>query len=401
MMKKYKIYQLILILTPFVFSFALGLDIYIPIIPQMTHIFDTTPALVHLTLSLFLLTTGLGQLLIGPLSDQFGRKPIFYAAGTLYALGSFGCVFSAHIGWLILSRFICALGACGMLVNSFALVRDLFTGDDSAKVYSFLNGAIGISPTFAPIIGGYLALYYGWQSIFCFLTFIGLIALVITNKFIHETHPVENRVTMNLSVFKRYWTIFTNPQFIVYSCIAGLAEGVFFCFFSVSPFIIIELLEVPTQEFGFYFAVFGAVIALGGFASGKLVEVFGIEKTTTLGNALMFIGGVSMLAWYYLGELSLIGFLLPMVLACTGAVFVVGGCAAAALEPFASIAGTAAAGFGAIEFTISSLIGAILMFFPTLSTVPYGISIVLVSVIVFLIFVSRKKLCQLGQVYRM
>ena len=230
-MKNYSISKLILILTPFVFSFAFGLDIYIPIVPQMTEIFSTTPSLIQLTLSLFLLITGLGQLFIGPLSDQFGRKKIFYASSFLFGAGSLACAFTDQISWLIVARLISALGACGMLVNSFALVRDLYVGNEGAKIYSFLNGAIGISPTFAPILGGYLNLYFGWQSIFVFLGLIGIGSLLITKFYIEETHPEDMRVNFDGQVFKRYFNILKNRQFLTFALIAGCQSSVLFSFF--------------------------------------------------------------------------------------------------------------------------------------------------------------------------
>lgn len=390
-MQNYKTYQFVLILAPFVFSFAFGLDIYIPVVPQMTEIFETTQMLVHLTLSLFLFTTGLGQLWIGPLSDRYGRKPVFYAASACYAAGALMCAAAPGIVWLIAGRFVCSLGACGMLVTSFAMVRDIYANKDSARMYSFLNGAIGISPTFAPIIGGYLALYFGWQSVFVFLAIVGVFAIVVTRVCVEETHPEEKRIRVSKAVFKRYLDIFTHPQFLVYSLIAGLAEGIFFCFFSISPFIIIGLLGVPTHYFGYYFAVFGAVIALGGLGSGKVIEKAGIPTTVAIGIACMIMGGICMLAWYYLATLSLAGFLIPMVLACTGAIFVVGAAASAALEPFAALAGTASAGFGAATFSLSSLMGGLLMLFPVASTVPYGIVITLAGLLSWLVFRMNEK----------
>ncbi len=388
-MSNYKIYQIILLLTPFVFSFAFGLDIYIPIIPQMTEIFDTTPAMVHLTLSLFLGATGLGQLFIGPLSDRFGRKIVFYLASFLYITGSLLCAVAPHIGVLIVGRLICAFGACGMLVTAFALIRDLYSQEESAKMYSYLNGAVGISPTFAPIIGGYLSVYLGWQSVFIFLSLIGFCTLFVTWAFIGETHTKEKRVSLDKEILNRYRTIFRNKQFLIYTLIASLAEGIFFCFFSISPFIIIDLLHVETQNFGYYFALFGGVIALGGAGSGKLIEHKGIQATIRSGIALMLLGGVCMLSWDYFAGLTFIGFLFPMILACTGAIFVIGACASKALEPFAPIAGTAAAALGAMEFGLSSVIGAMLMLFPVTSTVPYGVVIVISGLLCVVLYKYR------------
>ncbi|MBN9377502.1 MAG: Bcr/CflA family drug resistance efflux transporter [Chlamydiales bacterium 38-26] len=389
-MRNYKIFLLVLILSPFVFSFAFGLDIYIPIVPQMTQIFDTSPAMIQLTLSLFLLMTGAGQLFIGPLSDRWGRKAIFYGAAICYTVGSLICAFSTEIIELIIARLICSLGACGMLVNSFAIVRDLYSDEQSARVYSYLNGAIGISPTLAPIIGGYLAVALGWQSIFYFLACIGGLAYLITKYCIDETLPKNKRIKNHSHIFSRYKKIFCERQFIVHALMAGLAEGVFFCFFSISPFIIIELLNVPTHEFGYYFAVFGCVIGLGGFASGKIIERKSVSYTIRLGITLMFAGGLIMLIWYYLNGLSLSGFLIPMVIACTGAMFLVGSSASSALDSFAAMAGTASAAFGAVEFGVSAAIGSLLMAFPIHSTIPYGISIIFMAILSLSLYSIRK-----------
>ena len=388
-MRNYPVLKLVFILTPFVFSFAFGLDIYIPIIPQMTEVFNTTPAMIQLTMSLFLLTTGVGQLFIGPLADRYGRRMIFFWASSCFILGALICAMSNHIGVLIAARVFTSLGACGMFVGAFAVVRDLFSSNQSARMYSFLNGAIGISPTFAPILGGYLALYFGWQSVFYFLAGIGLLALFFSKQYIEETLEQEARVEIDRKIFRRYWTIFSHPQFRIFSTLTGVAEGVFFCFFSISPFIIINELGVPMHQFGYYFAVFGAVIAFAGLGSGKLIERMGISATLVLGICLMFVGGCAMLTCWYVAGLSLSGFLIPMVLACTGAMFLLGGSASRALEPFEAIAGTAAAAFGATQFAISAAIGFTLMLFPTDTTVPYGMFIIVSSLASVVLFLAK------------
>lgn len=372
-------FKQVLILTPFVFCFAFGLDIYIPVVPQMAQIFATTPALIQLTLSLFLFITGAGQLIIGPLSDRFGRKPLLFASAACFFLGSAGCGLSAQIEILLVCRAISACGACGMLVTSFAVVRDLYSDVKSGQMFSYLNGGIGISPVFAPIIGGYLATNFGWPSIFYFLAGLGAFALFMTMSAIDETLPTVKRVSLDSTLLRRYKEIFNHPQFIIYSVLAGLAEAVFFCFFSISPFILINLHQIPTEHFGYYFALFGAVVSLGGISSGKLIGKIGVRKTLAIGIALMFIGGGSMLLWHHFNPSSLTGFLLPMVLACLGAMFLLGGSASKALEPFGAIAGTAAAGFGAVEFAIPSLVGSVLMLFPVTSTFPYAVTILLLA----------------------
>ena len=378
---------LILLLTPFVFSYAFGLDIYIPILPEMTRIFQTTPSMVQLTMSLFLFTIGIGQLFIGPLSDKWGRKAIFYLSSIFFAFGSLGCAFVPTIEWLIGMRVISSIGACGMFVNSLAVVRDLYAKEESAKIYSYLNGAVGISPTFAPILGGHLACNYGWQSVFFFLAMAGIFSFFIALFFIKETRQVKCQPTTILNAYRK---IFSTSQFLTYAVLAGLAESVFFCFFSISPFILIELHQISPNNFGYYFAAFGLVLSLGGFIGGKLIDKVGIPKTITLGVSLILIGGGSLLFCHYEAPLSLAGFIAPTVIACMGAMLLLGGSASLALEPFAAYAGTASAAFGSMEFGISSIVGSILLLFPTSTTLPYGIFILLLGILSSYLSLKRK-----------
>lgn len=378
--------QIIPILTPFVLAFALGLDIYIPIIPQMTQIFDTTPGMVQLTMSLFLFMVGFGQLFIGPLSDYWGRKKTFYLATSCFSLGSLGCALSSTIEELIFFRLVASLGACGMLVNSFAIVRDLYSSEESAKMFSYLNGAIGISPTFAPILGGFLAVSFNWTAVFYFLVGLGAFALLVAIFFVEETKKQSVQAP-----FKAYLKIISHRPFLLYAVLAGLAEAIFFCFFSVSPFIIIDLHGIPTDQFGYYFACFGSVIGLAGFAGGKLIGNKGIFFTMRTGILLILTGGVLMLMGHYVAPMSLSMFLIPMVIACSGAMFLLGGAASCALEPFGMMAGTAAAAFGAMEFAIPSLVGSVLMLFPAQSTFPYAISILILGTLSLFLFYMRNQ----------
>ena len=375
-MNNYSKFKLILILSSFIICFAFGLDVYIPILPQMTKLFNTTPYMTHLTMSAFLLSIAVGQLFIGPISDQIGRQKVLIGSAFLFAIASAACILSKDIYWLISMRILSGIGACGMLVTAFAVVRDIFSHEESAKMYSFLNGATGTSPTFAPILGGYLYSYFGWQSVFLALSVFGIWAFILSTKFVKETLEPSRRVKVNGQIFKRYFHILKNRQFLTFTTIAGLSQAVFFGFFSISPYIIIELLEISPQQFGYYFAFFGLVLCAGGFISGKLIEKTGLMNALAIGLIIEMIGGLMMLSWSIAAPVSLLNFLLPMVVACSGAIVLCGGALSLAVEPFKDFAGTASAAFGSIEFGICSLMGSLVMLFSTASLIPYATLII-------------------------
>lgn len=368
-----------LILSPFVFSFAFGMDIYVPVIPEIRQIFHTSQFLVQLTLSLFILGIGIGNIFMGPISDQCGRLKVIFFSTLLFIAGALGCGAAPSIGFLIAARVVCAIGACGMLIVAFAIVRDLFSGDESAQLYSWLNAAIGISPTFAPIIGGYIALLWHWRAVFWFLAFLGLLVLLNSLFFIRETLPVEKRQRFDRHAFGRYKIIFSNPTFLRYMLFAAAGVSICFSFFSVSPFIIMKLLHVKQQMFGYYFGIFGLAISVGGIVAGKVVSKFGVDVTVKAGLVMICLGGLLMLLANLIFGLHLILFMLTVFISSVGAIFCLGSGAAGAMEPFPDYAGTAAASLQAGQFVIAAIIGTILMRFPINSSIPFAICILLIG----------------------
>lgn len=368
-----------LILSPFVFSFAFGMDIYVPVIPEIRQIFHTSQFLVQLTLSLFILGIGIGNIFLGPISDQFGRLRVILISAFLFIIGALCCGAAQSIGFLIAARLVCAIGACGMLIVAFAIVRDIFSGDDSAQLYSWLNAAIGISPTFAPILGGYIALIWHWRAVFWFLAFLGLLVLLNSVFFIRETLPVAKRQRFNRQAFARYKIIFSNPTFLRYMLFAAAGVTICFSFFSVSPFIIMKLLHVKQQMFGYYFAIFGLSITIGGIIAGKVVARYGVDTTIIIGLIMICLGGFLMLLANLIFGLHLMLFMSTVFISSVGAIFCLGSGAAGAMEPFPEYAGTAAASLQAGQFVIAAVIGTILMRFPIHSSIPFAICVLLVG----------------------
>ena len=348
---------IILLLSPLVAAFAFALDIYIPTLPTVLKTFHTTQSMLQLTLSVFLITGGFGQLVIGPISDHFGRRPVAMISALIFMLASIACALAPSVGLLIVGRMLQSLGVCGLMVVANAVVRDLYDENDSAQVYSYLNGAIAFSPLFAPIIGGYLAVWLGWRSNFYFLALFALVTLLVICFLLKESLQVQYRQRLNLKVFTHYATLFKNPDFLFYILCASGAVSCFFTFFSLSPYVLINLLHVPEQQFGLYFGILGVTFFVGSLLAGFLVGRMGVEKIIRMGILLLLLGGLCMLLWYEIGGLSKGGFIWPMLFIGTGGSFLIGAGSAGAMAPFPEMAGTASAVLGASEFIVSSIVG--------------------------------------------
>lgn len=388
---KYTPLKLVLLLAPLVFSFAIGQDIFIPEVPQLITIFHTTPGLVQQTLSLFMLAVGVGQLIVGPLSDRFGRKSIVLLSIALFAIASIGAALANSILFLIFMRIIQGIGACGMMVCAFAIVRDLSEGNTSAQIYSYLNGAIAISPLLAPIAGGYLDVSFGWRAPFFFLAACGIAIFVVISLLLSETIKEKNKGASLSGTFVDYLRVLKNRQFFTFAFIAASALASFFTFFSVSPYILIKILHVPETRFGYYFAIIGMTFFIGSIGSAKLNLIWGIHKVALIGSALFFLSGISMLLWTLLLGTSLLSFLIPTALAGIGGAFMMGAGAGGALEPFPDIAGTAAALLGASEFLLATLVGTVALLRPVSSNMPLAIVLSMFGLLALCLVLPYKK----------
>jgi DHA1 family bicyclomycin/chloramphenicol resistance-like MFS transporter len=372
-MRHYSVVGLIALLAPLVFSFAIGQDIFIPVVPKMMDVLHASQSSVQLTLSLFMSAVGFGQLISGPLSDQFGRRRIILWGLFLYIVASLLCAFATTLPLLIAARVLEGFGACGMMVGAFAVVRDLYSGNESARLYSYLNGAIAVSPLLAPLMGGLLDTWFGWRAPFVALGVIGLITAIPTWFLLSETQPPQYRVKADFSIIKRYARIISNKQFFCFAFAASSSLASFFVFFSVSPYVLMTLLHVPEVNFGFYFALVGTVFFIMSLISAKLCLRWGIFPVVILGTSLIAFSGIVGFLWYTFFGLSVVGFVIPACIASSGGACLMGSGAGGALEPFGEIAGSASAVLGAFEFLLSTITGSIVMSWNIQSDLPFAI----------------------------
>lgn len=389
-MHDYSEKKLLLILAPLISSFAFGLDIYVPIVPKLVKQLQTTQFMVQLTLSLFVLTMGLGQLIMGPLSDRFGRRKIVFYSSIVYTLGAIISAITPGIKLLIIARMIMAAGACGLLVCAFAIVRDVCTGDKSAKMFSYLNSSIGMSPIFAPIIGGYLATFWGWRAPFWFLIAWGIYSMITIYGFLPETLAKEQQISFDKKIWGRYYTIITSSQFLMMALAVSIGLSMFFLFFSVSSFILIKQLHVALDHFGYYFAFMGVTVFIGSIISGHLSTRIGAWKTIYIALFLVLLGGFMMLGWYYTTGLTRMSFVIPMLPIGVGAACLMGAGASLALAPYSAMAGTASAVLGCCQFLFAALVGAIVMHWPVVNTLPMAYAVISLGIFL-LVFICFKK----------
>lgn len=383
--------MVIFILAPQIFCFALALDIYVPSIPTIQRYFAIDQTVIQLTVSLFLLMTGIGQLLLGPIADQVGRRKVVLTSISIFIFGSLLCMLAPSVLFLIAARIIQAVGACGMMVSAFAIVRDLFSGDDCAEVYSFLNSTIALSPLLAPIAGGYLEYWFNWRASFAALVLIGFIIFISGWWNIDETLKAENRRLLKKELFIDYWHVLKSRSFLIYTFCASVAFASFLTFFSSSAYIIIELLKVPEQHFGFYFGAIGIVFFFGSLISGYSAKHLGTYKTVLLGALLMTLSGLFMLFWYSHFGLSMFAFMGPMMITGVGGAMLMGGGAGGAIEPFPEMAGTASALFASIEFGFAFIVSQIVLAWPIDSTLPLAYTLLTLGALALVILVLLKQ----------
>ena len=378
-------------LSPMVMAMALAMDVYVPAVPRMTTLFHVPDDQMQLTLSLFMLTCGVIQLIIGYLSDQYGRRLVSLFSIAIFSIGSILCATANSALELIVYRIIQAIGAVGMLVCGFAVVRDRYHGENSGKAYSYLNGIIAFSPMLAPFVGSYLDIHFGWRFTFLVLLLISLCAFLNLVFALEEIVPKGKNVKASNKIFKEYKLIFTNRIFLNYTLSTTIGLTYLFIFCSISPYIIIRLLHIPELDYGYYFAFMGVSFFIGSLLSGFFIGKIGIYNTVLIGFSISLVGGIIMTIWYFITGLTINNFIWPMLLIGMGGTFGLGAGNGGAMEPFGDTAGVAAALNGSCRFLFAAIIGMIVINKNISSALPLALPSVLLSVIGLILFLSQRK----------
>ena len=245
-------------------------DLYLPSLPQLAQFFDTTASMTQLTLTTAMIGLAVGQLLLGPMSDKFGRKKPLIISLLIYIISTILLIFSPNIETMIVLRAVQGLSSAGSVVISRAVATDLYRGREMTRFFGLLMKINGIAPIISPILGSLLLEYIGWKGVFFFLAIIGIVVLLFC-LCLKESLIIEKRLKGSvLSTFFTFGNIIKNRLFMSYVGIESFLLAAMFAYIAASPFILQSFYGLSAFTFSLCFGANGAALVIGANIDGKL-----------------------------------------------------------------------------------------------------------------------------------
>ena len=295
----------------------LALNLFMPSMPGIAQEFAVGYDTVQLSLTFFLVGLALSQLVYGPLSDRFGRRPVLLSGLVLFVASSMLCALAAEIGWLIFGRLGQGVGACAGMVLARAIIRDVHGRERSASLIAYVTMAMVVAPMLAPAVGGYLDLWIGWRAGFVFAAAAGLGVLVLTLVGLHETLPRSIALPGLGRMVGLYRTLLALPAFRGYTAQTAFTSAGFFGFLGGAPHVVIEIMGRSQGEYGVYFMLSAVGYMSGNFVAGRLSMRLGVDRMIIAGIAVSLVGTAVMTAlavagmvtpWALFGPMVVFGF---------------------------------------------------------------------------------------------
>ena len=247
---------------------TLGMHLIIPALPDTARALGVSAGAIQLTITLYLIGLAIGQLLYGPISDRFGRRPVLLGGLALFTLAGIATAAAPTAWTLVVARILQSIGACAGLVLGRAIVRDSAAPDRAAAQLAMLTMVMSMAPAIAPVLGGYATAWIGWRAAFALLAIIGAVTLVLAVLLLPETNRVQSgtRASMLIGSLR----LFRSRAFCGYVLGGAFTTTSFYAFMAASPFILIDLLHQPTERVGLYYLLLMAGVAAGSFLANRV-----------------------------------------------------------------------------------------------------------------------------------
>ncbi|MFD2740406.1 multidrug effflux MFS transporter [Sulfitobacter aestuarii] len=335
-----------------------SMALYTPAMPAVGTVFDSPEAVVKLSLTLYFGGFACAQLIAGPLSDALGRRPVTIAFMAIYCLASLGAFLAPSIEVLVLSRFVQGIGASVGVAISRALVRDLFTGEESSRIMNLIGIILALGPALAPTIGGLTLAVAGWRAIFALMVLIGFAVIAVTLLAMRETvTPDRSRLKLG-ALFRSYAMLLGNGHFLTASLVMAGALGALYAQATFLPFILMSEVGLTPTQFGLGMLMQSGAFFVGSLVVRALMPRIGATPLVPIGLGFIAagsLGSATLLLW----APSFLHVMVPVSTYAFGIAFVMPAMSTAALAPFARNAGAAAAMLGFLQMGAGLLIGSI------------------------------------------
>jgi DHA1 family bicyclomycin/chloramphenicol resistance-like MFS transporter len=316
---------------------------------------NTSTALVQVSLSVYFVGIALGQIVYGPCSDRLGRKPALYLGLSLFIVASIGCAMAARVEWLVGFRLLQALGGCAPLVVPRAVVRDYFDQRESVRMLSMLMLVMGLAPILAPLAGGQLMAHLGWRSIFWAHAGYGGFWLAAVAGGLPESLPSDRRRREPLrAVLEVYRRLLVDRRFMSYVLTGGLVFAGLLAYISGSPYVLIELFSISPQHFGLYFGANAIGIITASQVNGWLARRTDASVILRAVLPVTLVAGIALLVDASTGVGGFAGILVPLFVFIATHGFVMPNTTALAMAPYGTVAGSASALIGSLQFVLGS-----------------------------------------------
>jgi len=335
-----------------------AIDMYLPALPEIGVSLGAGIGQVQMSLTVFFIAIGVGQLLYGPVSDMVGRKPPLYFGLGLFALASVGCALATDIEMLIALRFVQGLGAAAGMAIPRAVVRDLHTGHEAARLMSLLMLVFSVSPILAPLAGSAVIAFAGWRGVFWVVTLAAVVGLATITSVLKETRPAGQRVESSLgSALKAYGVLLRDAHYLGLVFIGAFAMAGFFTYLANSSFVMIDHYGLSPTLYSVAFGVNAAAFFGAAQLNGALCERFGIVRVVKSSVSACGLVMMAMFIYFLSGGDQLAVLIVLYFIASALMGFVIPTTSVLALEKHGAIAGTASALLG----TLQMLTGAVVM----------------------------------------
>jgi DHA1 family bicyclomycin/chloramphenicol resistance-like MFS transporter len=349
-------YPLIALLVAMSGIGSLSLNILVPALPNIAARLETDPANVQLTVSLYLVGLAFSQLLLGPLSDRFGRRPVILGGLILAAIASVFAIFAGTITGLILARVVQALGASTGQVVGRAIIRDLYDRERAASVLGLVTSAMVVFPMVSPLVGGILDTLFGWESIFVFIAIVSFTVLAWAMAMLPETRPGAATISTPDHFLMDLRALVSSPRFVGYALMGALGSAPFYTFLGGGPYVVVTMMDRSSAEYGIWFALSSIGFMAGNFTASRLTMRYGIDRMILAGILVTIAGALIPAVMCVIdGNLEPVAVFLPQTLISYGNGLLLPTAIAGAVSIRPHVAGTASGITGFTQMAIGAI----------------------------------------------